>query len=36
VLNCLLLAVGWLYWKGLNSFYNIKGIRSPWLYSQTF
>lgn len=36
LLNAVLLTVGWLYWKGLNSFYNIKQIRMPCIYKDAF
>lgn len=31
-LNCLIITVGWLYWKGLYSLYKIKGMSAPFLY----
>lgn len=36
LLNSLLLAVGWLHWKGLNGFYRIKEIEPPCIYSDSF
>ena len=33
MLNCLVVAIGWLYWKTLNCFYNIKGLKIPTIYN---
>ena len=32
MLNCLVLAIGWLYWGTLHSFYKIKGLKIPAVY----
>lgn len=32
LLNYLEVVIGWLYWKTLNSFYELKGLRTPKLY----
>ena len=32
MLNCLVLAIGWLYWGTLHSFYKIKGLKIPKMY----
>lgn len=36
VLNCLIVTVGWFYWKGLYSFYKIKEIPAPMPYRANF
>lgn len=36
VLNCLLVTVGWLYWKGLYSFYKVKEMPAPKPYRANF
>jgi hypothetical protein len=33
MLDCLVVAIGWLYWGTLNCFYKKKGLKMPTIYS---